>query len=110
MYFLVDAQLPPALALKLRELGFAADDVSHVGLLSAADQKIWIEGGHLAAIIVTKDDDFAILRSRSREPSPRVLLVGTGNISNRRLIEIFEAKINEIAEAFETGELLVEMR
>jgi predicted nuclease of predicted toxin-antitoxin system len=38
--FLVDAQLPPALARALSERGYVAEHVADVGLLSATDAEI----------------------------------------------------------------------
>jgi predicted nuclease of predicted toxin-antitoxin system len=39
--FLVDAQLPPALARVLSEKGHEAEHVADLGLVSATDSKIW---------------------------------------------------------------------
>ena len=41
MRFLVDAQLPPALARKLVELGQQADHVQDLGLEASSDRTIW---------------------------------------------------------------------
>jgi predicted nuclease of predicted toxin-antitoxin system len=50
MKFLVDAQLPPALAHWLRERGHAAEHVEDVGLSSAEDVDIWNRASQTGAI------------------------------------------------------------
>lgn len=58
MRFLVDAQLPPALALWLREAGYDAQAVREVGLRDADDTVIWRHALAHGWVIVTKDEDF----------------------------------------------------
>ncbi len=58
MRFLIDAQLPPALARWLRAQGHEAKAVREVGLREAADSAIWAFAEQGAWIVVTKDDDF----------------------------------------------------
>ena len=59
MKFLIDAQLPPALAGWLREAGHEAEHVEDVDLRKADDRPIWNYALKAGAIIVTKDEDFA---------------------------------------------------
>jgi uncharacterized protein (DUF433 family) len=61
--FLVDAQLPPALAHHLVELGHEAVHVGDVGLLAARDQDIWRHALAIGAVLVTKDEDFVTMRA-----------------------------------------------
>ena len=58
MNFLVDAQLPPALARWIASQGQGAVHVFDLGFHTAADPVIWqrAEGGDY--IIITKDEDF----------------------------------------------------
>jgi predicted nuclease of predicted toxin-antitoxin system len=58
--FLIDAQLPPALAAWLREVGHHAVHVEDVGLREATDGPIWEHALRMAAAIITKDEDFAV--------------------------------------------------
>jgi predicted nuclease of predicted toxin-antitoxin system len=58
MRFLVDAQLPPALARWLGDRGVAATAVRDLGLRDSDDGSIWnfaIRGGWT---VITKDEDF----------------------------------------------------
>ena len=57
MRFLVDAQLPPALARWLTSKGQEAQHVADVGLASAPDKEIWNYALAVGAVIVWKDED-----------------------------------------------------
>ena len=59
MQFLVDAQLPPALARWLVAKSFEAEHVGDSGLSAASDADIWDYALRRDAVILTKDDDFA---------------------------------------------------
>lgn len=59
MRFLVDAQLPPALARFLEGQGHEARAVRELGLRDADDTAIWTFAERDGRIIVTKDEDFA---------------------------------------------------
>ena len=59
MRFLVDAQLPPALARWLAERGHAAVHVADQGMQAASDTTIWDYALREGAAIITKDEDFA---------------------------------------------------
>lgn len=73
MLFLVDAQLPPSLAEALRDAGCEAVHVAELDLLGATDLQIWNEAVSRAAVLVTKDRDFSLLRAASRD-GPAILL------------------------------------
>jgi predicted nuclease of predicted toxin-antitoxin system len=64
--FLVDNQLPPALAQYLRKRGFDCQHVLDVGLATALDIEIcrYVEGQE--RIIVSKDEDFFNLASQPK--------------------------------------------
>jgi hypothetical protein len=57
--FIVDAQLPPALAWLLREADCDAFAVREIGLREASDAEIWRYAVQQQAAIITKDEDFA---------------------------------------------------
>jgi predicted nuclease of predicted toxin-antitoxin system len=69
--FLIDAQLPPALARQLAAAGHAATHVLDVGLLEASDSQIWDYALANGTVILTKDEDspFARLSARTRRRS-----------------------------------------
>jgi predicted nuclease of predicted toxin-antitoxin system len=53
--FLVDAQLPPALARRIQALGHSAEHVFDYGLATASDEAIRGYAAKTNAVIVTKD-------------------------------------------------------
>ena len=80
MKFLVDNQLPPALARFIsQDLPGEAIHVSDVGLRDSDDAQIWEYVGRNRHVLITKDDDFVALHSQS--PSASLLWVRFGNCS-----------------------------
>jgi predicted nuclease of predicted toxin-antitoxin system len=106
--FVVDAQLPPALAAWLREKGHDAVAVREIGLREGDDNTIWSYACTEGAIIVTKDEDFSMLAAAS--PEARVLWVRIGNAVNRALLARFERAWSEIVGYLEEGAQIVELR
>jgi predicted nuclease of predicted toxin-antitoxin system len=106
--FIVDAQLPPALASWLRERGHDAASVREIGLREADDKSIWSRAQSANAIIVTKDEDFALLATAL--PAVRVLWVRIGNVINRVLLARFDQAWPEIVTHLEEGARIVEVR
>jgi predicted nuclease of predicted toxin-antitoxin system len=105
--FLVDAQLPPALARKLESLGHIAEHVSDQGLETAADPAIRQYAASVGAVIVTKDEDFAIHKLLREGPS--IVWVRTGNTRRVDLLRRIEAELSAIVSALERGDTLVEI-
>lgn len=108
MRFIVDAQLPPALARKLTEAGHDAEHLLDVGLLEAADGIVWDYALEHEAIILTKDEDFAI-RASVRQDSPSIVWIRIGNCSNGRLLTWLDNNLDVIVEALESGNRLIEV-
>jgi predicted nuclease of predicted toxin-antitoxin system len=106
--FLVDAQLPPALARQLSSLGHQADHVAEVGLLTASDPEIWQFASANGAAIVTKDADFVTLRAL-RSQGPAVVWIRIGNTTTRELLARLAATLPKIVEALDKGEHVVEV-
>lgn len=106
----VDAQLPPSLAVWLRE-NFAVEavPVRELGLLRARDEEIFSRARDSGATILTKDADFARLR-QTRQDGPAVIWLRVGNTSNRRLQEHLRAAFAEALELVAGGEAVVEIR
>jgi predicted nuclease of predicted toxin-antitoxin system len=96
MKFLVDAQLPRLLAIRLRELGHEA---LHTLDLAAGnrtpDTTIAALADADAAVVISKDADFLDSHILTGQPA-RLLLISTGNISNRRLLGLFETHLHRI--------------
>ena len=108
MRFLVDAQLPPALARFLESQGQEAIPVRELLLRDAEDDEIWKEAKRSGYIVVTKDEDFAQMAMRLGPP-PQVLWLRLGNTTNRALLSWLEPVLPEVLEALAQGNGLVEV-
>ncbi|MEX0842338.1 MAG: DUF5615 family PIN-like protein [Xanthobacteraceae bacterium] len=109
MRFLIDAQLPPALARHLAALGHAAEHVSEAGLLTAGDDQIWDHALATGAVLVTKDEDFVTMRALSKHGGPPVIWVRIGNTTKQVLIGRFTAAFAAILDALARGETVIQI-
>ena len=107
MRFLVDAQLPPALARRIAAAGHVCEHVADCGLLSALDPAIRAYATDVGAIIITKDEDFAVHLLLHGGPS--VVWLRVGNTRRLPLLERIDTHLERIIRALESGETLVEV-
>ncbi len=107
MRFLVDAQLPPALARLLTDLGHASEHVADRGMASAPDHAIREYAAAVGAVIVTKDEDFVIRRVLT--DGPAVVWLRVGNTRRAPLLARVQAELPAIVAALERGESLIEV-
>ncbi|HXV01836.1 MAG TPA: DUF5615 family PIN-like protein [Caulobacteraceae bacterium] len=109
MRFLVDAQLPPALARWLENTGgHSAEHVADLGMQAASDAAIWdfaLSGG---CVIVSKDEDFT-QRKALVGGGPSLIWIRLPNTRRRELIARFERDWPDILAALERGETLIEL-
>lgn len=108
MRFLVDAQLPPALARWLASQGHDAVHIADVGLAGASDSAIWAFAQSSSLVIVTKDEDFA-QRKILTDGGPVVIWVRLPNTRRRDLLDWFARVLPVILDALDKGETLVEV-
>jgi predicted nuclease of predicted toxin-antitoxin system len=108
MRFLVDAQLPPALARWLAAQGHDAAHVGDLGMQAASDAAIWDHALASASAIVTKDEDFA-QRKVLADHGPVVVWIRLSNTRRRELLAWFEAVLPDILAALARGETLIEV-
>lgn len=106
--FLVDAQLPPALARFITDSGHAAEHVEDAGLLRAEDGPIWDHAISTAAAIVSKDEDFADRRLLEGS-GPQIVWLRVGNCSNQALIRWLAPLWPDITLRIANGEAVVEV-
>ena len=109
MRFLVDAQLPPALARMLTERGHHAEHVVDIASGDTPDTVLWQYALDHDAVIITKDEDFADLVTRS-DIAPRIVWVRLGNTTRRALLEWFLPRLDTIIETIDAGNTLIELR
>jgi len=107
--FLVDANLPPALARWLVSAGYEAHHVSDFGMEATADQAIWARARELDACVVTKDEDFILLQALDRA-GPAVVWIRIGNAVRNVLLRRIPALWPAVVSAIEQGEKIVEVR
>lgn len=107
--FLIDAQLPPALACWPREAGHDAKHVEDVGLREAEDTRIWRHALEYQIILITRDEDFAE-RAQQGGEAPVIVWLRIGNVSNRALRQWLLPKLPEVIRWTEQGTRLLEIR
>jgi predicted nuclease of predicted toxin-antitoxin system len=105
--FLVDAQLPPALARHIESRGHHAEHVADLGLDKATDVRIRAKAAESGAVIVTKDEDFAVHHILHQGPS--VVWIRIGNTRRAELLRRFDAELPKIIAALERGDTLIEL-
>lgn len=109
MKFLVDNQLPPALARYLSgDLGQNAVHVTDIGMRGDPDAAIWAYAGQNDFVLISKDEDFVTLYSK--KPSASLLWVRIRNCRRTHLLKVFEQQWPKILERFKAGERFVEIR
>jgi predicted nuclease of predicted toxin-antitoxin system len=107
--FLIDNQLPEALARYLCTKGHDAQHVLKVGLASANDSDICNYAAEHNLAIVTKDEDFS--RHAIRPGATiQVVWVRLGNCRKSVLLAAFESLLPSIVAALQTGDRLIEIR
>ena len=109
MRFLVDAQLPPALARWLGEKGFSATAVRELGLRDADDGSIRNFATAGDWTVVTKDEDF-VERCVASSDATSIVWLRIGNCTNDVLFAWLEPLLPGIVERLNAGLRLVEVR
>ena len=108
MRFLVDAQLPPGLARWLAANGHVAEHVYDFGGDGTTDQEIWERALSTAAVIISKDEDFALRATRADE-GPQIIWVRVGNTRRAATIQWFSVLLPSLVSALERGDKVVEI-
>jgi predicted nuclease of predicted toxin-antitoxin system len=106
MKFIIDAQLPYLLATWIREKGFEAihtddlpdkDETEDDVIRDLADKSDYV--------VISKDSDFYDSHLIKKTPK-KLLLIGTGNIKNRQLLDLFRKNFQEIIILFSFCEMV----
>jgi predicted nuclease of predicted toxin-antitoxin system len=107
--FLVDNQLPTALARWLASRGYNAMHVLGVGLTDATDRAILNYAISNESVVVSKDEDFSRLIAEADSPLC-VVWVRLGNCRTRALLEAFDSAFPQITASLEAGIRLIEIK
>ncbi|HEX8667926.1 MAG TPA: DUF5615 family PIN-like protein [Allosphingosinicella sp.] len=107
MKFLVDAQLPPELCRWLEARGHEAVHVFDLGMAGASDADVAGRAEADGAVLVSKDEDFLLLRLPDRFT---FLWLRCGNASNRRLAVWLEERWEQVEGLLQSGERLIEVQ
>jgi predicted nuclease of predicted toxin-antitoxin system len=107
--FLIDSQLPVALARLLSSAGSVSLHVGEVGLAQAPDSEIWRYAADRQFILVSKDEDFF---HRAARPGASVQLVWIrlGNCRKAALLATIEGTWPRVCACLQAGERIVEIR
>lgn len=108
MKFIVDNQLPVALARWLAERADAVHVLDYT-LEAAPDVEIWKRALAEGRIVVSKDEDFFHLANRLGDLG-RLLWVRVGNCRTVALLARFDAAWRSIEAEFMRGQRVVELR
>ena len=109
MRFLVDAQLPPALAKWIAEKGHSASAVRDQGLRNSDDGSIANFATGSDWVVVTKDEDI-VGRALGRKDGARVVWLRIGNSTNRALFAWLEPLWLEVVRQLDQGQRVIEVR
>ncbi len=109
MRFLVDAQLPPALAKWIADKGYSASAFRDQGLRNSDDVSIVNFSTASDWVVVTKDENI-VERALGRKDGPRVVWLRIGNSTNRVLFAWLESLWSEVIRQLEQGQRVIEVR
>ena len=109
MNFLVDNQLPPALA-RFIESEFKANalHVADLGLRDASDAEVWRYASAKDLILISKDEDFAHMILY--RPTAKLIWIRVGNCRRMFLMDLFRGTWPRIVERLASGDSLIEIR
>lgn len=90
MKFLIDENMPPSLANKLKSIGYEARHVIEIGYQSTPDFKIAELAALTGEIIITHDTDFGTILALSNSEKPSVILFRWQIISLNTVFQFLE--------------------
>lgn len=109
MKFLVDNQLPSALARWLSARGHDAVHVLDCGQGQTDDRTLWEKAISENRVVISKDEDFFILATRPSDIG-QLLWLRVGNCRTQVLLSQLENTWPSIEAAFSSGQRIVELR
>ena len=108
MRFLVDAQLPPALAHWLVAKGHEATHLGDLGMQASPDAAIRDYALASSSVIITEDEDFAQHKVLG-DNGPLIVWVRLPNTRRRDLLVWYETVLPDVLAALSRGDTLIEV-
>lgn len=109
MKFLVDNQLPPALARFLAARGVQCQHVIDLNLTDATDARIWEYASQNQCVVISKDEDFLYLANASGAKA-LFIWIRLGNCRTKALLAAFERLWPRIETSLKAGDTIIEIR
>jgi predicted nuclease of predicted toxin-antitoxin system len=107
--FLVDNQLPGALARFLASRGVDCQHVLDLDMGGASDSEIWEHASKDDSVVISKDEDFLYL-AKAPEARARLIWVRLGNCRTKALLAAVERMWQRIEAALKSGDRIIELR
>lgn len=107
MRFLVDANLSPIVAARLRDGGHDAVHVADVGLLAASDEEILSRADDEERVVLSADTDFGTLLAVGHLSKPSfVLLRSADHLTPRQQADLVLARLPQIGDDLAVGAIV----
>jgi len=107
--FLVDNQLPTALARFLASRGVNCQHVLDINLGGATDAAIWEYASRNDCVVISKDEDFLYM-ANVPSAKARLIWIRFGNCRTKTLLAAVERLWPEIEAGLEAGDRVIELR
>jgi len=107
--FLVDNQLPTALARFLASRGVDCHHVLDIELGAATDAAIWEYASRNDCVVISKDEDFLYM-ANIPSAKARLIWVRIGNCRTQTLLTAMERLWPKIEAGLEAGDRVIELR
>ena len=109
MKFLVDNQLPTALARFLASRGVECQHVLDIDLGGATDTAIWDYASRNDCVLISKDEDFLYM-ANVPSAKARLVWVRIGNCRTKALLAAVERLWPKIEAGLKAGDRVIELR
>lgn len=107
MRFLVDMNLPPALARELNARGHDAIHLRDEGLNQLRDEEVFRKAASERRVVVTFDLDFGRIMAVNREASISVILLRMRFADVARVLQRIESLLSQVGPDLEQGAIVI---
>ena len=108
MKFLIDNQLPPALARFIQsEYACSAVHVVDIGMRDASDAELWHYASKTQSVLIPKDEDFANMALQT--PTATLIWVRVRNCQKPMLLDLFRRVWPRLLGLLESGDRVIEL-